>query len=79
MNVTLYSKPGCHLCESAEEVLDGLQTRYPHVLRVVDITTDAGLLERYGERIPVVVIDGCEYGAPLSAQSLERALRSARR
>jgi thiol-disulfide isomerase/thioredoxin len=77
MNVTLYSKPGCHLCESAQEELERLQKRYPHVLRVVDISLDPALVDRYGERIPVVRIGDREFAAPLDARTLEGALRSA--
>ena len=77
MNVTLYSKPGCHLCEDVLTDLHVLQERYPHSLYVVDITADAELLQRYGERIPVVEIAGREFEAPLSADTLERVLRSA--
>ncbi|MBV9169421.1 MAG: glutaredoxin family protein [Chloroflexi bacterium] len=78
-SVTLYSKPGCHLCESAQDELKRLERRYPHMLTVVDITTDGSLLQRYGERIPVVEIGGREYAAPLNPQVLERALRTARK
>ena len=77
MLLTLYSKPGCHLCEQAEADLQRLARRYPHQLQTVDITQDPLLLERYGERIPVVLVQGREYAAPLSAAVLERALRSA--
>jgi hypothetical protein len=74
---TLYTKPGCHLCEDAEADLGRLQTRHPHELRLVDITTDATLMREYGERIPVLAITGREYEAPLPAAVLERALRQA--
>jgi glutaredoxin len=76
MLLTLYSKPGCHLCEQAEADLRRLARRHPHQLQKVDITQDPVLLARYGERIPVLVIEGREYPAPLSAAMLERALRS---
>jgi Glutaredoxin-like domain (DUF836) len=77
MLLTLYRKPDCHLCEDAETELRRLARRYPHQLETVDITQDAQLLERYGERIPVLVVHGREYSAPLSAAVLERALRAA--
>ena len=75
--VRLYSKPGCHLCEQAEGEMARLQRRYPHTLQLIDITTDADLLVRFGERIPVVVIADREYAAPLRAAELEHALASA--
>jgi hypothetical protein len=73
--VTLYAKPGCHLCESAEASLAQLGTQYPHRLRVVDITADPTLFARYALRIPVVVACGTEYDAPLTSAVLERVLR----
>ena len=58
MIVTLYSRPGCHLCEEARESLQRVQTRAPFTLEEVDITTDDALHARYLERIPVVAADG---------------------
>jgi hypothetical protein len=74
--VTLYSKAGCHLCESARAALSELGARYPHRLRVLDITDDPALFERYAVRIPVVAVGGAEYDAPLTPAVLERALRT---
>ena len=58
--VTLYGKPGCHLCEDARSVIDQVRERREFELREVDISVDPGLNRRYGERIPVVEIDGEE-------------------
>jgi phosphatidylglycerol---prolipoprotein diacylglyceryl transferase len=74
VKVTLLSKGDCHLCDAALTELRRLQGRYPHQLEVVDITSDAALQDRYGERIPVVQVDGREYAAPLTRAVLERAL-----
>jgi glutaredoxin len=78
LTVQLYTKPGCHLCEQARIELDRLQRRYPHQLDEIDITSQPELLQRYGERIPVIRVQGREYAAPLSAQLIERALKEAR-
>ena len=56
--VTLYTKPDCSLCATAAEALDRVRGRHPFELEVVDIAADAGLRDRYGERIPVVLVDG---------------------
>jgi glutaredoxin len=56
--VTLYSRPGCHLCDDARESLQRVQTRAPFTLAEVDITADDELHKRYLERIPVVSVDG---------------------
>jgi hypothetical protein len=77
IRATLYTKPGCHLCEQALADLERLRRRYPHELRLVDITTDPELMRAYGERIPVLSIDGREQAAPLPAAVLERELRRA--
>ena len=77
LEATLYSKPGCHLCEVAQADLARLHKRHPHRLRLVDITTDAELFGRYGERIPVLEVGGQEYAAPLDRATLERALEHA--
>lgn len=74
-HVRLYGQPGCHLCDDAQAHLAGLARRYPHTLEVVDINSEPDLRRRYWDRIPVLVIGGREYEAPLSAVLLERALR----
>ncbi|MGN6373704.1 MAG: glutaredoxin family protein [Solirubrobacteraceae bacterium] len=56
--VTLYSKPGCHLCEEALAVLRRAQERAPFELFECDITSDEALHRAYFERIPVVMLDG---------------------
>jgi glutaredoxin len=77
VRATLYTKPGCHLCEQALADLERLRRRYPHELRLVDITSDPELMRAYGERIPVLSIQGRECAAPLSVATLERELRQA--
>ena len=56
--VELFSKPGCHLCDEAKALLRELQASHSFLLCEVDISTRADLLERYGEEIPVVFING---------------------
>jgi hypothetical protein len=58
-------------------VLDGLRPRYPHALERVDIDTDAELVRRYCDQIPVLVVKGREYAAPLNQAIIERALKAA--
>ena len=58
--VTLYSRPGCHLCDEAREVLETLRVQAPFTLDEVDITRDDALHARYLERIPVIALDGEE-------------------
>jgi glutaredoxin len=58
--ITLYSRPGCHLCDEARDVLERLRARSPFALHEIDITADDDLHARYLERIPVVALDGEE-------------------
>jgi glutaredoxin len=56
--VTLYSKPDCPLCDEARTALHEVARRRPFDLDEVDISSDPSLTARYGERIPVVAVDG---------------------
>ncbi len=58
--LTLYTKPDCTLCDEAQAALERVRERMPFELDVVDISADARLAEHYGERIPVVLVDGEE-------------------
>ena len=58
--ITLYHRPGCHLCEDALEKLERARARTPFTLQIVDIEGDEALHRRYLERIPVVTLDGEE-------------------
>jgi glutaredoxin len=58
--LTLYTKPDCALCDEARAALERVRERLPFALEVTDITTDSQLVQRYGERIPVVLVDGEE-------------------
>ena len=52
--VTLYGKPGCHLCDDARKVVEAVRADVGFELSEVDITLDPVLANRLGERIPVV-------------------------
>jgi hypothetical protein len=56
--VRLYTKPGCHLCEVAEEALEEVGTECPMAVEKFDITTDADLFNHYRYEIPVIVVEG---------------------
>jgi glutaredoxin len=62
--VTVYSKPGCHLCTEAMTALEELRSELGFELRERDITTEESLHRAYFERIPVIALDGeelCDY------------------
>lgn len=56
--VTLYGRPGCHLCDDARTVLLRMREQTPFELREIDIETDDALLREMLERIPVITLDG---------------------
>ncbi len=63
-SVTLYSKPGCHLCEQAMSILLRVRGELDFALEERDITGDEALHRVYFDRIPVLALDGeelCEY------------------
>jgi glutaredoxin len=62
MIVTLYSRPGCHLCEELRAELDEMQPELGFKIEEIDITHDAALFERYRYEIPVLLMNGEEIG-----------------
>jgi Glutaredoxin-like domain (DUF836) len=56
----LYGKPGCHLCDDARAVVERVRAEHPFALREVDVSLDPVLHRAYGERIPVLELDGEE-------------------
>lgn len=55
-DVTLYSRPGCHLCEEAKKAIAPILREAGAALREVNIAGDAELEERYGVDIPVIFL-----------------------
>lgn len=73
--VVLYSKPGCHLCDDARAVVEGVCAELGEAYVEVDITTSAELMGRYGEEIPVTLVDGVQHDYwRVDALRLRRAL-----
>jgi glutaredoxin len=58
--ITLYGKPGCHLCQDARAAIKRAIVSRDVALEEIDVTLDPTLFAAYGERIPVVEIDGEE-------------------
>lgn len=56
--VGLYTRPGCHLCSDAAAQLRGAAIAFEET----DITGDRELEAEYGDRIPVIMLDGREHG-----------------
>ena len=58
--ITIYSKPDCHLCDRAKEVIERCRTKAEFATEIVDISQNPELLERYRDDIPVILLDGNE-------------------
>ena len=56
LEVTLYTRPGCHLCEDAKKLILPLLQEFGATLREVNIDEDSDLTARYGLDIPVILI-----------------------
>ncbi|MCS5595263.1 MAG: glutaredoxin family protein [Porticoccaceae bacterium] len=76
-SVIIYSGPNCHLCDEAKSILEPVLSKRGWHLIVVDIQDDASLKEKYGLRIPVVLLpDGREKGWPFTAAQIAKMLTS---
>lgn len=81
--VEIYSKEDCCLCEEAKIVVQRVRKEIPFHLRVIDITANDALLEKFGQQVPVVFIDkrkAFKFRLEDSElrEKLERARRSSR-
>ena len=56
--LTLYSRPGCHLCDEMKAVINRVARSTPLHLEENDISGSAVLETRYGLEIPVLVVAG---------------------
>jgi glutaredoxin len=62
VRLTIYSKPGCHLCDEMKSLVHRIIAEQTNdraiALEEIDISSDSDLLDRYGLEIPVLFIDG---------------------
>lgn len=60
--MVMYTRPGCHLCDDARQVVSSVCDQAGAAWREIDIEADAALTERYGDYVPVVEVDGVQQG-----------------
>ena len=77
LNVTLYTRKNCKLCDEVKAELSQWQAQYPHRLVEVDIDSDAALVENFGLEIPVVEVGPFRLKAPITRQKLQMTLGAA--
>lgn len=79
LQLTVFSRPECHLCHVVVKMAQSLQSEMAFTLEERDISGDQALEARYGSRIPVVLIDEREVLAgKITEGNLRRALERAR-
>ena len=59
--VTLYSRAGCHLCESARAVVARVCADLGESFDEVDVDADGDLADRFGDEVPVTFVDGRQH------------------
>ena len=76
--ITLFSRPGCHLCDQAREVIARVAADLGVPWEERDITRSEDDLRAYGEMIPVTLINGVQHDFwHVSEQRLRTALAAA--
>ncbi|HEX9743147.1 MAG TPA: glutaredoxin family protein [Nitrospiraceae bacterium] len=60
IDVTVLSRHDCHLCDVVMRIAQQVQSETPFALTRMNINEDADLAARYGDRVPVVLIDQVE-------------------
>jgi glutaredoxin len=57
IEVSVYSRSNCHLCEVALEVISEIRTEFDFTITKILIDGNAELEEKYGEQVPVILIN----------------------
>jgi glutaredoxin len=59
--ITLYTRTGCHLCDDARVIVEGVCADLGEEYAEIDIDTDRELVDRFGEEVPVTFVDGRQH------------------
>lgn len=76
--VTLYSRPGCHLCDEARAVITRVCADLGETYEEVDIDADPELRERFTDEVPVTFVDGAQHDFWRVSEDRLRAALTAR-
>jgi hypothetical protein len=77
--LTIYTRPGCHLCDEMKATINRVSRswRLPLVIKEIDISSDPELETRYGQEIPVLLIEGRKAAKyRVTEEELARILKS---
>lgn len=76
LHIVLYARPGCHPCDAAKSLLADRARSYGFRWEVRDVDADAPVCERYGNCVPVVMVDGkVRFKGKVEPRLLDRLLR----
>lgn len=78
INVTIYTRRECRLCDQALQDLASLQAQIPHTVIVIDIDSDPQAFKQYLSEIPVIKVGAYELKAPFTKQDLQMTLGAVR-
>jgi hypothetical protein len=56
--IVLYTRQGCHLCAEALDLLRQYEKPYGLTIHIIDIDQDPGLVSAYGDKVPVIALEG---------------------
>lgn len=74
--VTLYGRPGCHLCDDARAIIEEICAELGESYVEISIDDDPDLADRFAEEIPVTFVDGRQHDFwRVSPERLRRALQ----
>jgi uncharacterized membrane protein/glutaredoxin len=76
IEVTLYSRADCHLCEQVQETLEELNREIPHKLSIIDVDSRSDLQKQYGFNVPVVKVGPYTLRAPIERSDLVITLKA---
>ncbi len=75
----LVTRAGCHLCEPARAIVSRVAAEFAVAYREVDVDADPALTAEFGDRVPVVLVDGAEHTYwHVDEERLRRALAGRR-
>ncbi|WP_261568950.1 glutaredoxin family protein [Frankia gtarii] len=77
--ITLLTRVGCHLCDTARAAIMRVAEQERAGWRELDVDADPRLADEYGDRVPVILVDGREHGYwRVEEDRLRRALAGRR-
>lgn len=80
IGLTLMMRAGCHLCEEMAVVVATVAGEFPVRLDTRDVDDDEALRDRYGQEVPVLLVNGRKaFKYRVTAAELRRRLRAEQR